>query len=214
MMKHSLSLIAAVFLLSGASNLLAASAVDLSVKGTITPSACTPTLSSGGVVEHGKISMQDLHPYQSTRLADATLQLTVNCAASTLFAIQSHDNREGTSAEWNGARPNYGLGLANGDVKIGWYMLKMINPLADSVPRAVIESIDGKTWLDAPTGTVWQPGWMRSFNGAAGGDPVPLSMVTMQVDVVVETTIADKRKLPADQEIPLDGSATLDVVYL
>ena len=38
----------------------AASSADLSVTGLITPSACTPSLSDGGIVDHGKLTVKDL----------------------------------------------------------------------------------------------------------------------------------------------------------
>jgi hypothetical protein len=212
-MKQSLSLMAAAIVLSAISPVYAASSVDLSVSGTITPSACTPTLSAGGVVDHGKISVQDLGN-APTPLPEAVLQLAINCEAATLVAIKGTDNRAGTSAESDIGLPNYGLGLTSGNKKIGWYRLKMLNALADDIPSAVIESIDGQTWMDAPDGTIWQPSWMRSLTGAAGVGAVPLPMQMFTTDVVVATTITDKRELPVAEEILIDGSATLDIVYL
>ncbi|MBS7680196.1 DUF1120 domain-containing protein, partial [Vibrio cholerae] len=40
---------------------LAASAVDLSVRGLVIPAACLPQLSSGGLIDYGKIAQQDLN---------------------------------------------------------------------------------------------------------------------------------------------------------
>ena len=39
-------------------------------------------------------------------------------------------------------------------------------------------------------------------------------MQNLVVDLKVATTIALKRTLPVGQAIPIDGSATLEVVYL
>ena len=39
---------------------IAASNTDLSVTGIITPASCTPSLSDGGVVDHGKLTARDL----------------------------------------------------------------------------------------------------------------------------------------------------------
>jgi type 1 fimbria pilin len=211
-MKQSLTLMAAAFVLAAVSPVYAASSVDLNVTGTITPSACTPTLSAGGVVDHGKISVQDLHPNLETTMPDVTLQLAVSCEASTLVAVKSTDNRPGTSTEWGGGTSNFGLGLAGGDKKVGRYALTLINALADDVPLAMIESVDGKTWFDAPPGTVWQPGWMRSLANAADTTPVP--MQSFKADVVISSTLNYKRDLPVTEEILIDGSATLDIVYL
>lgn len=212
-MKQSLTLLAAALMLSGVSTSFAASSVDLSVKGMITPSACVPTLSGGGVVDYGKISAQDLKPNGFTPLPEGRLELSVACEAATLMAVKSTDNRPGTSAESGAFLKNFGLGLASGDKKIGWYLLKMANATGDGVPRAIIESEDGNSWIDA-WDTIWQVGWMRTLNGASGGAATPLPLQNLKVDVIVAPTLADKRSLPITEEILLDGSATFDVVYL
>lgn len=214
-MKQLLSLMTTVIALASVGQAMAASSVDLSVKGSITPAACTPTLSGGGVVDHGKISYSDLNRNGDTNLPTVTMPFTVNCTAPTLFAINTTDNRVGSSSEWSGGPSSFGLGFVNGDVKVGFYMLKMSNSKADGVPHVVIESADGKTWFDALDNTqMWQPNWMRTFKDSSGGTLTPMLLQTMTTDIVVDTTIIDKRFLPVSQEIPIDGSATLDVVYL
>src|SRR5689334_13790709 len=87
---------------------LAASSADLRVTGLITPSACTPSLSGGGIVDHGKVTVKDLKPDQPTALKRGTLYLEVNCDATTPFTLTTIDNREGSSA----IHPNsHGLGV-------------------------------------------------------------------------------------------------------
>ena len=60
-MKLTLKALATALLISASAAAMAASSVDLSVKGVITPNACTPSLSGGGVVDYGKISAKDLN---------------------------------------------------------------------------------------------------------------------------------------------------------
>lgn len=210
-MQQSQLLIATALLLAGVSNVMAASSVDMSVTGTITPSACTPLLSKGGIVDHGKISAQDLKPTGNTQLPDATLALEVTCESTVLMAVKVTDNRFGTAGNTDWSDSVFGLGLTSDNRKIGWYELKMSNATADGTPREVIESVDGKTWLYA--GTTWQPNWMRSLNGATGSY-APLPLQTFKADLDFVTWIKDKRQLPVTEEIQIDGSATLDVVYL
>lgn len=76
-MKNSISLLAAAIVLSGASTAFGASSVDLTVKGLITPSACTPSLSNGGMADYRKISAQDL-PNANTPTRCQRLFLEVN----------------------------------------------------------------------------------------------------------------------------------------
>ncbi|MDQ0650568.1 DUF1120 domain-containing protein [Pseudomonas cedrina] len=209
------SIFTAALLLAGVSNAWAASSVDLSVTGAITPAACTPALSAGGVVDLGKISVSDLNSGRDTPLPPQSLALTVNCTAATLFAVKASDNRSGSSGDWGAGLSSFGLGLVDGDKKVGWYLLKMSNSLADGVSQPVIESMVGDVWLNAPDDTqIWQPDWMRAFNAGSDTSPAPMPVQNMTTDLVVQTTIVRKEQLPTGQEVPLDGSATLDIVYL
>ncbi|MCR4539250.1 DUF1120 domain-containing protein [Pseudomonas sp. 18.1.10] len=217
-MNKLINVMAAVIALGGVGQVLAASNVELNVNGRITPAACTPALSGGGVVDHGKISRKDLNPGNvPTALPVATLRLSVECAAPTLIAIKSRDNRAGSSGEeFIGKRENFGLGLVDGDKKVGWYLLKTLNGQADGVDRPMIESDDGASWSDAThPDLVWQVEGMRSVSERAGSDSAPLPLKAMSMDVRVETMIVRLQFLPPlGEDIPLDGSATLDVVYL
>ena len=58
---------------------------------------------------------------------------------------------------------------------------------------------------------------MRALSTSAGSDaaPVPLRAMAMAMDVQVDTFIVRLQSLPPlGEQVPLDGSATLDVVYL
>lgn len=217
-MKQVLNIIAASIALSGVTHAWAASSVDLSVKGSITPAACTPSLSSGGVVDHGKISRKDLNQSNvPTALTVARLQLAIECAAPALIAIKSRDNRAGSSGEEViGGQSNFGLGFVNGDKKIGWYMLKTANGQADGVDRPMIESSNGTSWSDAThPGLVWQANTMRALGEITGSSAAPLPLQVMTMDIEIEAMIVRIQFLPTVGEgLPLDGSATLEVVYL
>lgn len=216
-MKKLVSFMTAVIAFASVGQVVAASSVDLSVKGSITPAACTPALSNAGVVDHGKISRKDLDQQNKpTPLPVATLQLRVDCSGPTLLAVKSHDNRAGSSGEETIVGRNFGLGLVNGDKKVGWYLLKTANGMADGVGRPMIESSNGTSWSDAThPGLVWQVNGMRTLGTLTGGVATPLPLQVMTMDIQVETTIVRIQHLPSlGQELPLDGSATLDVVYL
>jgi hypothetical protein len=103
-------------LLASTGHAVAASSVDLNVKGSITPSACTPSMPSSGTVDYGKLSAKSLNADKVTRLPPEYLQLRVECDAATLYALQGHDNRAGSAPNDEGG---FGLGLINGDEKLG-----------------------------------------------------------------------------------------------
>lgn len=211
-MNKSLNLVGAALLLASATSAFAASSVDLTVKGLITPSACTPGLSGNGVVDFGKISAKDLKPDSATRLADKTVQLTVSCEASTLFAIKPTDNRAGSSSSGNIA---YGLGLINGNEKLGRYYLTFINPVSDIPLTALYSSDNGATWREHLDDEAAIPSQLYAF-GNRGEDFVwaPQPLQNVMVGIALNTAIAPTNTLTLTSEVPMDGSTTLEVIYL
>lgn len=210
-MKNSLSLITATFLLGGATPLFAASSVDLAVKGIITPAACTPSLSGGGVVDHGKISIQDLPYDRKNPLPEATLQLTVVCDAATLIALKSTDNREGTAFYDYVTTSYYGLGATADNWMPGAYSLVMKNTTVEGAAVPVVESVGGATWFPV-YGGFWQPGWMRAVAGPDSPDNLPVAIQNLTTDLVIATFV--RKPIRLTEDLPLDGSATVDIVYM
>ncbi len=108
----------------------AASNTDLSVRGSITPSACSPLISGGGMVDFGKMSAKSLNAEQHTSLPNQSMQLSVRCEAPTFFTLSTIDNRAGTSANhdrW------HGLGMTPNDEKLGGSAFHLYTPVADGV---------------------------------------------------------------------------------
>ncbi|MHC8288598.1 DUF1120 domain-containing protein [Pseudomonas sp. XS1P51] len=209
-MKKHLSLLTAALLLTGASSAFAASSTDLTVKGIITPVACTPSLSGGGIVDFGKISAKDLNPTNETKLVDHMVQLTVKCDASTVFAIQPVDNRAGSSSHGNTA---YGLGLINGTQKLGRYYLSFLNPVSAIASSVLTTDDDGTTWFDLDDSAA-VPEKMVAFGNRTGGVWAPHPLTDVVVDIALNTAIARTDSLTLTDEVQIDGSATLEVVYL
>ncbi|MBJ2284315.1 DUF1120 domain-containing protein [Pseudomonas sp. MF6755] len=207
-MNTVLKSLTAATLLLGSAHVLAASSVDLTVKGLITPSACTPTLSNGGAVDYGKISAKDLKVDQQTFLDSQTVQFTVTCDAATLMAMEAKDNREGSDA--NNDEMEFGLGLINGTEKLGGMELRMLNPVADSVPVATIGSYDG--------GVTWgtERNLMRNnlIAPAVAGVNTPIPVQLWTADLNVMPFIAKTSGLTLTNEVAIDGSVTLTVRYL
>lgn len=207
-MNTVLKTLTAATLLLGSAHVLAASSVDLTVKGLITPSACTPTLSNGGAVDYGKISAKDLKVDQQTFLDSQTVQFTVTCDAATLMAMEAKDNREGSDA--NNDEMEFGLGLINGTEKLGGMELRLLNPVADSVPVATIGSYDG--------GVTWgtERNLMRNnlIAPAVAGVDTPIPVQLWTADLNVMPFIAKTSGLTLTNEVAIDGSVTLTVRYL
>ncbi|WP_426216801.1 DUF1120 domain-containing protein [Pseudomonas sp. DWRC2-2] len=204
----TLNALFATLLLTGTGTALAASSVDLTVRGLITPSACEPTLSGGGNVEIGKISAKDLKADEHTQLADQALQLTVTCDAATLMAIEPKDNRAGSASEIDDVA--FGLGLVNGSEKLGYFAMVVESAVADGADVGPIASRDG--------GLTWTRLMFLVNNGitsvANSTTVAPVPVQSLVADLTIMPNIAPASSLTLTEEVPIDGSATLTVKYL
>lgn len=197
-------------LLASSGNAMAASSVDLAVNGTITPSACELSLANGGSFDLGKIAAKDLWPAQPTDLERQTTQLTLNCEAATLVAIESKDNRAGSSSSYEDQDSTFGLGLINGTQKLGYLWATLSGPKADGTTAYGIHSMDGGlTWA---WDGIFKPGGLTSVTKGEPPTPTPVQVLTaiMRVDA----SIAPANSLTLNEEVPIDGSVSLTVKYL
>lgn len=210
-MKNPLLLLSTALLFTAAPLALAASTVDLAVKGIITPSACT--LSVPGAVDFGKISASDLTVDRNTRLPDKTLQLSVSCESDTLFSLSPIDNRAGTAASIS---PQvFGLGLINGSEKLGLYQMGFRSPITEA-PTDMLRLRDSGLW-----GYLWDDDHVWSnqqiaFGGLTedGSAILPRPQKTAAVEIWINTWIAPANTLTLTDDAPIDGLATLELKYL
>lgn len=209
-MKDSLAALAGALLITHGSLALAASAVDLSVKGAITPSACTPSLSDGGMVDYGKISFQDLNPTGVTELPKTFFKLAVNCEGRSLFGLAALDNRSTMASP--GA--SFVLGRISPTNWIGLYYLSMENVITDDPAAYPIYSLDnGSSWVYNPDKRI-PANTLGAFGNQTSGVTAPAPLTDVSLDLVVEPMILPRSQLPVGETIPLDGSATFELRYL
>nr|WP_314567662.1 DUF1120 domain-containing protein [uncultured Pseudomonas sp.] len=190
-----------------ACSVLAASGTDLSVTGTITPSSCTPTLSNGGVVDHGKLTAKDLDAALPTRLPTGEMLFEVHCEGATLFTLTTLDNRAGTSA----INPAFhGLGVVNDDQKLGSVSFGLFEPMADDVAVQTIMSRDnGGSW--GPSSYLGHMALTAFASAADSSKPIALQTLTARLRAF--TLIAPSTDLTLLDELPIDGQATLQLKY-
>ena len=204
-------------LLGGTSAVQAASIVDLAVTGLITPTACTPQLSDGAVIDYGKISQQDLKVDRSTRLPVKPLHVNIACNAPNRFALRMHDNRDG-SAMVN-SEIYYGLGLDHSGNRIGLYSMTFdpLQTVVDSTAQAygTESTTGGLAWRMANLNPISiGANSYLGFTDTAGSTAGPSAIQTLSSTVKVETLINATQNLDLSRETALDGLATLEVVYL
>ncbi|MEX3773673.1 DUF1120 domain-containing protein [Pseudomonas sp. MYb118] len=207
-MNKTLNTLLGAMLLVGSASAFAASSVDLTVTGIITPSACEPTLSQGGLVDYGKLSAKDLNADRPTALDTKTLQFILTCDAATLAAIEAKDNRDGT--DFNNDSMEYGLGLINGDEKLGAMTLRLLSPVADDIGVRTVASEDGgATWYAE---RYLMRSNIMSVADASAVTPVPFQRWTS--DLQIAPRIAPTNQLTLTNEVAIDGSVTMTVRYL
>lgn len=207
-MNKSLNTLLGTLIVAGAGSAFAASNVDLNVSGTITPSACEPSVSNGAVADFGKLSAKDLRRDLPTYLPHKELQMSVTCDAVTLIAIASRDNREGS--EYSNDYYNFGLGLINGTEKLGYLMIHPTNLTVDGVARRSIGSRDG--------GVTWERESSFLDDGliaaAEMNTVIPLPLQQLTTTLHIRPVIAPAKGLTLNNEVPMDGSVTFSVHYL
>ncbi|MNO51334.1 hypothetical protein D3C76_417260 [compost metagenome] len=190
---------------------------EITLRARFAPAACHVKLSNGGRVDFGRMSKNDLDRDNSTRLPPKGLTLQVGCDAPTPFALLMHDNRAG-SATVN-SEIYYGLGLDNSSNKIGLYSLNVdpTDASADDFARLyrTDSTTDGAAWSRASSNPI--PMAQRSLlgfthNAGSLSGPVPIQNFTTKV--TVEAVIAPISTLDLTDKVILDGSATLEVLYL
>lgn len=196
-------------LIGGISPVFAASTTDLTVKGLITPSSCTPSLSAGGQVDYGKVSAKDLNPTQSTFLSEARLQMTIDCEAPTPMAFKIIDNHPATSSN----RWHLGLGLTPAQEKIGILHINFDNPIVDGKPVHVSESEDnGHTWR-SNTNKVFYTLSMHAPTEPTDTS-TPILTQNFSTDLIIKASIARTDSLTLTEEVAFKGSGTIEVLYL
>jgi len=176
---------------------------NLTVTGKIAPAACSLTLSGGGVLDFGKVSTS---PLDSTWLPNKTVNLKVACGADTRFALKTIDNRKASNPIVS--INSYGLGN-----KISYYTLHIEgNQQGDGKPVVQLFSKNnGSSWATATSGTTpFRNDGIAGF--ARPGGTTAESFQNLALELIVTPRIFPTKNLTDD--IFLDGSATIELVYL
>jgi type 1 fimbria pilin len=211
--------IAALLIASGTA--VAGPSATLQVKGTITPAACTPTLSNAGIVDFGVTSVGEFTADSDFRLTSKAVNLTVTCTAPTKLKFALTDNRDGTVPDLD-VYPSHvtalsdsalGLGETTDSKKIGAYGM------------AISESdvtIDGSTNIGAGLCSDLNGNWNKLGTGAfifknedlafCTIDGVTMAYEEASIDFMVNVVLSKEMKSISEIQ-NLDGNATLNFEY-
>lgn len=205
--KHLLvpSLLASALLLN-AGHVLAGA--DLSVGGHIQPGACSLALGNGGTVDLGTILRKDLKEAEENGFAHS-INMKIHCEAPTKVAFRVLDNRAETAALAN----MFGLG-ASGGKNVGAFSISFKEKIVGDDTELLVPLVDF-----SDKGSNWETGWgaikarphLTSWAKLGQGLPQAFRSIYTWLDFRIEIVPVN---LDLSQEIAIDGSATMELVYL
>lgn len=191
---------------------------ELSLQARFAPASCEPTLANGGVVDYGRMWAKNLNADKDTVLPSKSLLLTIHCDGPTRFALRMLDNREG-SATGGTNETAYGLALDNSQNKIGRFYA-YFDPMetsADSLAQVyrTDSTTAGNAWSSANMFQI--PIGSRSYLGftdTPASTQGPVAIQHLSTTISVRTFLAPMDSLDLTADVVLDGSGTLEIIYL
>lgn len=207
----------ASLLMVSATSAFAVDTTNLTVIGTIAPTACTPTFAGGGVVDYGNIPTASLSSTAETPLATRTVTYTISCDAPISIGTSWTDARSETST---GPVANFfGLGTHAG-ANIGHYSMFQNSAsggaTGDGAPVDVIfrnSPTDAWAAPGAGAGTIVGNG-VRVHSFAPTGTLIPGTYSTVTGSILLTAIIAPTNTLDLSSSVVLDGLSTITVRYL
>lgn len=202
----------------------AAESADLAVKGVIRPAACSASLSGGAIADFGTISARTLSATAATVLPAQIVTLTIACDAATKVGIATADNRAGTvndaATTALASQPGYTFGVgAVGGKAIGAYSLLFgsnagLQATGDGASVTAVYSQDGgKQWISALQGPARPGVRLHAWAPSSDSPPAAYKLITQQIKVTL--ALGKTGDLPPlDQEVRIDGLATISLRYL
>jgi type 1 fimbria pilin len=189
-----------------------AQSADLEITGKIYPGACTIELGGGGIIDLGRINVKDLKPEGANPLPPVELPVTVSCESEVRYALDGTDNTEESAHLLGG----YGLGLTPDDEKIGQVILWFGDATADGVAAyKTVSTSNGQFWNDSTSmGRVLKPGDLMGFSAVEGVQTGPSPIKLLQASMRVDPFINGSSGLTIEDEVPVNGSVTIDLKYL
>lgn len=232
MFKQMQKTLCALAVLSAtATSVMAADSVDVKVIGTVTPAACTPILSGGGVVDYGSIKASSLSADDYTVLSRKDLDFSINCDAPVKIAIKPVNNRPNTTAGneegagaaanspvaiFGGKYPVVGLGM-DGQNKIGGYGVGVASSVVDGNNARLIFQNDGlssSSWYNSGMQTLYTVDSPIRTSWSMPDSLIPVAVTNVTSTISVQAYLNKGSELDLSHDITIDGLTTIEMVYL
>lgn len=224
----------ALAVLATTSTAVMAESIDVKVIGTITPTACKPTLGGGGTIDYGNIPPASLSNDTFTVLAEKQVDFSITCDAPAKVAILAVGSKADTATNVTKSPAGYdvfqgvlfapspgvvGLGVSGGK-NIGGYGIRLV-PGSYTVDGNQADTIGRKsdgTWVPSANlwaGSLFTPAFKDlQISWASKGQLTPIAFTTAAGKLGVQAYITKTSELDLSKPINLDGLTTLELVYL
>ncbi|QLA67840.1 DUF1120 domain-containing protein [Enterobacter pasteurii] len=226
------TLLAASVILAMSSAAHAAGTAELKVTGVLTNSACTPTLSGGGIVDFGTTNIGNMSATATNQLGNKDLSLSISCVAPTKVGWSIIDDRADSkqnliveNTDWSGSgsvwssNSLFGAGKTAGGVNLGAYSVTMqlSNVTADGKTTGMISganSTGSYSWgqMVGDSAPVRNDGIVYTVAGDASVDPLAFTSAVFPLRVAL--AVQDTTTLALTDDTQIDGQATISLVYL
>jgi hypothetical protein len=222
----------ALAVLATTSTAVMAESIDVKVIGTITPTACKPTLTGGGTIDYGTINPNTLKKDEFTVLAEKQIDFAITCDAPAKVAIAAKSGRGESAVNIKDGKLTVistnnalfgvgnthaaGLGL-DGAKGVGGYSLRLQagTMKADGKNVDSIQSHGNTTsWVKTEYGILFNQSSQRYASWAATGTLTPIAFTTLSGKLGAQAYINKASELDLTKPVKLDGLTTLELVYL
>jgi len=205
--------------------------IEVKVTGSVTPSGCTPTLTSDGTVDYGIIKSDSLTLDAYTTLERKNLDLTIACDAPVKLALETKNGRPNTlagvdtedavsgagispvSGLVSGATAVVGLGLSN-SARIGGYAISATGLKADGSTTPIITRGGSAGKWTGEDSSLYSVGVKRQLSWKNGSIKEPAAFQKLTGKVKVQAYINKASELDLTKPVILDGLTSLELVYL
>jgi len=238
MMNPVTKTVGVLALLASTSTAVMAESIDVKVIGTITPTACKPTLAGGGTIDYGVIPPASLKKDTVTVLDEKQVDFSITCDAAAKVAVHAVGSKIDTITDGSkgfGVYPVFsggalfgvksvnvdGLGKTDEGKNIGGYGIRLV-PQSYTVDGKKADTImrrqKSDNWTSSPAhdaGSLYTASTRDlHISWAKPGEKTPTAFTSLAGKLGVQAYITKTSELNLTKPVKLDGLTTLELVYL
>lgn len=205
----------------------AADSFNINVTGVISPAACVANITGGETIDYGTITANTLKADDVSLLPAKQTAFTITCDAPAKVGFRTVDNRAASKMQagpmiqfdsgssWTREYLN-GLGVDGQGNNIGGWSTEIVSLSSDTVatPASIFSVDNGITWSTRvnPFFVLSDSGVINTISTADAATPAAFS--TLTGTLTVQAVINPASTLDLSQPVTLDGSVTVEMVYL